>query len=224
MDRCADVESELKYCVDAEPANRSWYQALADCKRYGGELVALKWSEFELKRQLNDIHELVRKYKVNISAGVFMGNRSCLIASVSGNSHSIGWIECTRVFQSVPLICQRRVWTNNLSTNTVFYLYDYIGIIILIGTICALFMLPMMVLVVLICVLCIKRAHRSVTAPESDTNYEREHTFELYASIPPLAASSYESPTHGVPNKSESPTYDYAVGDFLATTPPVSGT
>ena len=239
--RCAEFESEWEYCVDAVPANRSCNQALAECQRNGGELVAVMWSE--LNKQLNDIHELVRKYEVNISAGVFMGkiNRSCLIASVSGNSNSIGGIECNRVFQSVPLICQRRVlliWrtttfnpSSTLATlfsigqaslsSTIDFVFYYIGVI---TTICALFMLP--IVVVLLCFLCLKRAHKSVTAPERETNYERENTFELYASIPPLAASLYESPTCEFPTyeslthespRYESPTYDDAVGRAVAT-------
>ena len=68
MPRCSEVQygSPWDFCVDERLTNRSWYQAMADCRKFGGELVSLE------SRDIEDMQERVRELGVNLANGVFV--------------------------------------------------------------------------------------------------------------------------------------------------------
>ena len=73
MPRCAELQSDSQsaytwdYCVDERPASRNWYQAMADCRGFGGELLALEWPA-----KIEDIHKRLTSRGVDLSSGVFV--------------------------------------------------------------------------------------------------------------------------------------------------------
>ena len=68
MPRCSEIQywSAWDYCVDNRPTNRSWYQAMADCRNFDGELVSLE------SRDIEDMQERVRELGVNLTNGIFV--------------------------------------------------------------------------------------------------------------------------------------------------------
>ena len=92
MLRCAELQSDAEsasasawdYCVHDTPASRNWYQAMADCREFGAELVSLEWRE-----KIADIQERLSGRGVSLSSGVFV-NAHRPFYSASGFAWSSG--------------------------------------------------------------------------------------------------------------------------------------
>ena len=73
MLRCAELQSDAEYasasasewdyCVDETPATCNWYQAMAACRSFGGELVFLEWLQ-----KIENIQERLSEFGVNLSS------------------------------------------------------------------------------------------------------------------------------------------------------------
>ena len=133
MPRCAELQSDSElasasawdYCVDERTASRNWYQAMAACKSFGGELVSLEWLQ-----KIENIQERLSGRGVNLSSGVFV-NAHRPFYSASGFAWSSGLklelqedetlmeqcveysstglrpINCDSDIEAYPLVCQR---------------------------------------------------------------------------------------------------------------------
>ena len=133
MPRCVELQSDSEfasasawdYCVDERTASRNWYQAMAACRSFGGELVSLEWLQ-----KIENIQERLSGRGVNLSSGVFV-NAHRPFYSASGFAWSSGLklelqeevtlmeecvayfstglrpINCDSDIEAYPLVCQR---------------------------------------------------------------------------------------------------------------------
>ena len=132
MPRCAELQFDAEsasawdYCVDETPATRNWYQAMADCRRYNGELVSLEWRE-----KIDDIQVRLSGRGVNLSSGVFVNahrpfysannqfawssgielplevDTAYMEECVKYSSIGLRPITCDSDVEAYPLVCQR---------------------------------------------------------------------------------------------------------------------
>ena len=131
MPRCADLQTDSlsankwDYCLDERSKSRNWYEAMADCRDFGGELVSLEWPA-----KIADIQEHLSGRGVILSSGVFV-NAHRPFYSASGfawssgieiplksykysmeecvlySSNGLQQISCNSHFYGYPLVCQR---------------------------------------------------------------------------------------------------------------------
>ena len=120
----AESASTWDFCVEEANVSRNWYEAMAACRDFGGELVSLEWAA-----KIEDIQERLRGRGVNLSSGLFV-NAHRPFYSANGFAWSSGMelsleedsdymeqcvkfyssgllaISCGSDFEAFPLVCQ----------------------------------------------------------------------------------------------------------------------
>ena len=71
MPRCAELQLDAEsasawdYCVYEKPASHNWFEAMAACRDFGGELVSLEW-----RAKIEEIQKRLSGSGMNLSSGV----------------------------------------------------------------------------------------------------------------------------------------------------------